>query len=118
MVDATVKDENLQLVQLLGQASRAIRAGNLSEMRIHLLLHSCLLLSATRVEPEQTPFPSVPTQLPFSVYFPAPQMIQSFEVAPLHVWQRGEQGSHAVPLLKLASGHTVPEEVVVWDAKH
>lgn len=73
-----------------------------------------MLLFATRFDPAQTPFPSVPTQFPFRVYLPAPQMMQSLEFGPEHVWQSGEHGLHVVPSLKLLSGQTVPLEVVAW----
>ena len=70
------------------------------------------------LEPWQTPFPSAETQLPFSEYWPAPQMMQLLELAPLQVVQRGEQGEQVVPLLKLPSGQTVPVEVVDCCAMH
>lgn len=97
-----------------GQAVHALDAmiGSSISVPFHSPSHSCLLLSATRADPSQTPLPSVPTQLPLKEYFPAPQMIQSFDVGPAHVWHRGEQGAQAVPLLKLPSGQTVPVEVV------
>lgn len=100
-VDATLKFGILQDVHFAGQLS-----------------HSCLLLSAIKVEPWQTPLPSAETQLPLNMYFPAPQMMQSFEVAPVHVLQSGEHGVHDVPLLKLPSGQTVPVEVVDCTARH
>lgn len=82
------------------------------------LSHSCLLLFAIMLDPSHTPFPSAPTQLPLNLYWPFPQMTQSFDVAPVQVWQSGEQAWHAEPLLKLPSGHTVPVEVVAWLARH
>ena len=77
-----------------------------------------MLLSATKEDPSHTPLPLAPTQLPFRVYLPAPQMIQSLDVGPEHVWHRGEHGWQDVPLLKLPSGQTVPVEVVDCAAKH
>lgn len=100
-VEATLKFGIAQVVHLVGQLS-----------------HSCLLLSAIRLEPWHTPLPSALTQLPFSVNWPAPQMMQSPDVAPLQVLQSGEHGSQAVPLLKLPSGQRVPEEVEDWTARH
>ncbi|PSR73303.1 hypothetical protein PHLCEN_2v10831 [Hermanssonia centrifuga] len=71
-----------------------------------------------RFEPWHTPFPSTETQFPFNENWPAPQIIQSLEVAPVQVWHRGEQETQAVPLLKPESGHETPFEVVGWTAKH
>jgi hypothetical protein len=85
---------------------------------VYSLSHSCLLLSAIMFEPSQTPFPSVLTQLPLSLYCPFPQIMQSFDVSPVHVLQRGEHALQAVPSLKLPSGHTVPVEVVAAVGMH
>ena len=51
----------------------------------HSQLHSCLLLSATREEPSHTPLSSVPTHVPFKLYFPLPQMMQSLDEEPVQV---------------------------------
>ena len=80
--------------------------------------HSCLLLSAIRLEPVQTPFPSALTQLPLNLYVPVAQTRQSFDVGPEHVEHDGEQRSQLVPSLKVATGQTVPFEVVAFGAKH
>lgn len=55
---------------------------------VHLagqLSHSCLLLLAIKFEFSHTPSLFVDTQLPLRLYVPAPQMMQSFDVGPLHV---------------------------------
>lgn len=83
-----------------------------------VLSHSCLLLSAIRLEPAQTPLASALTQLPLSLYELEAQMIQSFDVAPEHVVQDGEQGLQVAPLLKLPSGHVVPVDVTAFGAMH
>lgn len=101
-----------RLFQAIGQFGIPI------ECCTNILSHSCLLLSATKAEPSQTPLPSVPTQLPLREYFPAPQIMQSLELGPEQVLHRGEQGWQDVPSLKLPSGQTVPVEVVAWAAKH
>lgn len=83
-----------------------------------ILSHSCLLLSAIRLEPVQTPFPSALTQLPLSLYEPEAQIIQLLDVAPEHVLQEGEQTLQVAPLLKLPSGHVVPVEVTELGPRH
>jgi len=80
--------------------------------------HSCLLLLAISAEPSQTPLPSVPTQLSPSLYWPFPQMMQSFDVGPEQVLHEGEHALHAVPSENEPSGQTVPDEVVPAWARH
>ena len=63
--------------------------------------------------PEQTPFASVPTHCPLSVYCPPPHTMQSLDVGPLHVLQVGEHKVQLPPLLKPPSGHSPPELVPV-----
>lgn len=45
-------------------------------------------------------------------------MTQSAGFGPVHVWQADEQGVHDEPLLKLPSGHTVPEDVTDGGGLH
>ena len=52
---------------------------------MYSLSHSCLLLLAIMFEFSQTPELLVVTQLPLSLYEPVAQMMQSLDVAPLHV---------------------------------
>jgi len=120
MVDATLKFGIPHDVHLAPQPWFMVReiSTKKSDKCGNSLSHSCLLLFAIRLEPSQTPFASVETQDPFSVYFPAPQMMQLFEVPPEHVWHNGEQGVQVVPLLKLPSGQTVPVEVTDATASH
>lgn len=70
------------------------------------------------LDPSQTPLPSVPTQFPLNLYWPFPQIMQSFDEGPLQVLQSGEHAWQDVPLLKLPSGHTVPVDVRAWVARH
>lgn len=82
------------------------------------LSHSLLLLSAIRLEPVQTPFPSALTQLPLNLYDPEAQAIQSFDVGPEQVEHDGEQGVQVVPVLTLPEGHGVPVDVTEFGAIH
>jgi hypothetical protein len=66
----------------------------------------------------QTPFASVLTQFPLNLYVPVAQIIQSFDVGPVHVEQDGEQGEQVEPLLKLWGGHVAPVEVTEFGAIH
>lgn len=100
-VEAPLKFGILQEVHLESQAS-----------------HSFLLLSAMRLEPSQMPSEFAATHAPLNKNRPEAQIIQSLEVPPVQVSQDGEHGVHAVPLLKLPSGHTVPVEVVDWGGMH
>lgn len=90
----------------------------LGRKRGSVLSHSCLLLSAIRLEPVQTPFPSAATQLPLSLYVLEAQIMQSFDVGPEHVVHDGEQGLQVVPLLKLPSGQGSPVDVVDREGMH
>ena len=83
-----------------------------------VLSHSCLLLSAIRLEFGQTPFPSALTQLPLNLYVPVAQIMQSFDVGPEHVAHDGEQGLQLVPSLTVPTGHAFPVDVVVCGAIH
>lgn len=82
------------------------------------LSHSCLLLSAIRLEPAQTPFASAVTQLELNLYELGAQRIQLFDDGPEHVVQEGEQGLQAAPLLKAPSGHGFPVDVTDFGAMH
>lgn len=101
MVEATEKLDIPQDVHLAGQLS-----------------HTCLLLFPIMAVPEQTPLLSTVTHVPLSEYWLLAQMIQSLEVPPVHVSQLAEHVAHAVPLLKLPSGQTVPDDVVCSGASH
>lgn len=67
------------------------------QSEINLLSHSCLLLLAIKLEPEQTPSTLVVTHDPLNMYVPDPQMIHWFEFGPTHVVQSGEQTAQDVP---------------------
>lgn len=71
-----------------------------------------------RVEPSHTPSELVPTHAPLKEYWPDPQMMQSFEVPPVHVSHDGEQGAHDAPLPKLPSGQTWPVDVADFGGMH
>lgn len=72
-----------------------------------------------RPVPSHTPLLLVETQLPLNAYDSFAQRIQSFDVAPLQVEHAEEQLAQAVPLLlKLPSGHTVPDDVLDSTASH
>lgn len=72
----------------------------------NVLSHSCFVLSATRLVPEHTPTLLTETQLPLLENVPLAQMIQLFEVPPLHVWHADEHTEQEAPLAKLPSGQT------------
>ena len=44
------------------------------------------------------------THAPLKVKRPAAQTMQSFDVAPVHVWHEEEHGEQVVPALKLPTG--------------
>jgi hypothetical protein len=75
-------------------------------------------LLAIKLVPSQTPLPLVDTQVLLDETFPDPHIMQSFDVPPVHVWHKGEQGWQTPLLLKLPSGQTVPSEAVCGVASH
>jgi len=107
-VDAALKLGILHDVHLAPQARRVVHNSFLDKIDYDSLSHSCLLLSAIRDVPSQTPFASALRQLPLDENEPEAQTTQSFDVAPLHVLQEGEQRVHCPPLAKLPSGQGVP----------
>lgn len=111
-VDAPLKFGILQEVHLASQANEIVSVGQEEEKESYTQSHSFLLLSAMSLEPSQTPSEFAATQAPLNENRPDPQMMQSFDVPPVHVSQDESQGVHDVPPLKLPSGHIVPVDVM------
>jgi hypothetical protein len=113
IVDATVKFGIPQEVHFGAQAGFRMLVRKpipLKGKTLYAQSHTCLTLLATKLDPVQTPFPSVVTQTPLSNVLPVAQIAQSLEVPPVHVWHSGEQGVHFPPLRKAPSGQVAPVE--------
>ena len=80
----------------------------LERIDLDSLSHSCLLLSAIKDVPSQTPFASAVRQVLLDENEPEAQTTQLFDVGPLHVLHEGEQRLHCPLLAKLPSGQGVP----------